>query len=135
MMELINEADQNKSMLASEKRTLDNKMKDIMQKIKSCGDEVESLMKKIEKVLAVENLTEQDIRKSLSVDSKDWNRKMDQLFETKREIDSRLCYVELTPSNLTLVEQFKSRFNKVIDDTTEKLMHSLPRTQNWVCIH
>ena len=46
---------------------------------------------------------------------------MDQLFDTKREIDSRLCYVELTPSDLTLVEQFKTRFNKVIDDTTEKI--------------
>ena len=134
MAEILREKENNKPMSAFEKETLDLKKKELesknaeaeirradaakkaatkssnlMKSIDKCLKKADSLIDKLNGEKDVEEMTEQEIRKSILNDIKDWKSAVEEIEKSKDKIDQEATEIELSVSDQETVETLETK--------------------------
>ena len=134
MAEILREKEENKPMSAFEKETLDLKKKEfesknaeaeskradkakkaaskssnLMKSIDKCLKKADSLIDKLNGEKDVEEMTEQEIRKSILNDIKDWKSAVEEIEKSKDKIDQEVTEIELSVSDQETVETLETK--------------------------
>ena len=133
MVEILKEKEENKPMSAFERETLDIKKQELeskradaakraaskstslMQKIEKCQDKAESLISKLNEEKDIEEMSEQEIRKSILIDLKEWKAVVDDIKKAKDVIDEEAIGVELNVPDQESVESLETECKRAVD--------------------
>ena len=124
MAEILREKEENKPMSAWEKKNLELKQQEdakratlksnnLLKKIDKCVEKAENLINKLKGEKDVETMTEQEIRKSILNDVKEWKAELSEVQKARDAIDD--IEIELSVSDQESLQSMKEKCQEATD--------------------